>query len=103
MNKWISVREFVNSHKKFTKKEMRKELNIDSCSNYTESQYISNMLKVGFIKRIGRGSYERLIKVPITMSTNKMQILIYDEDKKSKLLTTLMRKEKLENLRSNNS
>ena len=98
MTKWELVRNFVNTHDIFTKTDMRKNLNIRSTSNYTESQYVSHMLKVGFLKRSGRGSYERVCKIPENMSTNQIINLVSNKEKREKLMTILFRKEKLKAL-----
>ena len=100
MSKWELVRDFVNSHEIFTKTDMRKNLNIPNTSNYTESQYISHMLNVGFLKRTGRGSYERICKVPENMSTKQITNLVTNKEKREKIMTILYRKEKLKNLQS---
>ena len=77
---------------------MRIALNIKKSSYYTECQYISNIFHAEFIKRIGIGSYERIVKVPEFISSNKMCELAYNKEKRDKLISTLIRKEKLQNL-----
>jgi hypothetical protein len=72
---------------------MRKELTIIGS---TESQYILLMMNSEFLKRKSRGKYERVCKVPKNMSTNQIQKLAYDSEKRIKFF----RKEKLKNLQS---
>ena len=103
LSKWQLVKEFVNANEFFDKKLMRTTLNIKESSNYTESQYVSYMLSVGFVKRIGRGKYQRIIKIPKNVSSTLIYKLSYsDREFTTKYMKKLIRKQKLENLYENN-
>ena len=94
MNKWNDVKNFVNSHDIFTRKELKKE----SLSDNTVDNYINYIIKAGFIDRIGRGKYKLLIKIPKYISSSIIFVLAYNEEKRTKLMTSLIRKQKLENI-----
>jgi len=97
-NKWQLVKDFVNANEFFDKKLMRFTLNIKESSNYTEGQYVNHMMNAGFVKRIGRGKYERLIKIPENVSSSMIYKLSYDNEFTKKYMLTLARKQKLKNI-----
>lgn len=99
ISKWKLVKNFVNSHEIFTKKEMRDTLKLIKSSNYTESQYVNHMLNAGFVKRIGRGKYQRMIDIPISLSTTKIVQLSYmNRKEREKYILKLVRKQKIKNI-----
>jgi len=102
MSKWSDVVDFVNNNKIFTKKEMRISLRITDSSNSTEGQYINHMLNSGFVKRLSRGKYEKIINIPNNITSNMMQKLGYNKFERDKLMKKLIityqRKEKLKKL-----
>lgn len=100
MNKWELVKEFVNNNEFFDKKQMRNTLNIKKSSNYTESQYVNHMMNAGFVKRIGRAKYQRIIKIPKNISSTLIYKLSYDREFSKKYLSKIVRKQKLENIKS---
>ena len=103
INKWIIVKDFVNQNEVFEKKTMRATLNIkDAESGYTESLYINHLKNAGFLKRIGRGKYKRLVKIPDSMNSGQILKLSYDYALAKKYMVTLIRKQKLENIKENN-
>jgi hypothetical protein len=97
--KWKVVKDFVNSHEIFTRRELRIKLNIRSIGDYTESQYINHIKNAGFIKRIERGKYKRIMKIPKSISSTKIANIGYmSKEEKQKILLVLIRKEKLQNI-----
>ena len=90
MSKWSNVCDFVNENRSFTRKYMNKVTD----GGVTEGQYLNVMLQAKFIKRIGRGEYERLIKIPKSLTSNKMSSIAYSEHGKE-LMKKLVRSEKL--------
>jgi hypothetical protein len=97
-NKWQLVKDFVNANEIIDKKIMRSTLNIKDSSNYTEGQYINHMLNAGFVRRISRGKYERLVKIPEKMSSSTIYRLSYDLEFTKKYMIALLRKQKLNNI-----
>jgi len=61
-SKWEIIKEFVNLHDTFTKKELREKYNIPVCS--TIEQYILLMMNAGFLIRIARGTYKLDMVIP---------------------------------------
>ena len=97
MSKWQDVKDFVNSNEKWTRKRIRK---IVDKSN-TIDIYVLIMMNAGFVKRIGKGKYKRLIKVPEYVSSSTMQAIAYNEEKRRKFMLTIIRKQKLKNIKIN--
>jgi hypothetical protein len=84
MTTWEKVIEFINSHETFMRRDAKR---IDeNCSYYTVSQYILIWMNCGFLKRISRGSYVRLLKVPTNISSIKAQMIAYNPNLRLKLL-----------------
>jgi len=94
MTKWQEIKDYVNSHELFTRKEMKK-IGLGT----TGDMYINNLRNAGFVIRIGRGQYKRIIKIPNYISSSLMVDIAYSEDRRKKFMMTLIRKQKLENIR----
>ena len=97
MSKWDDVKKFVNDNEFFTKAQVRKNM---KCGN-TESSYINYMMQAGFINRIGRGKYQRVVKVPESISSSKILTIAYSPEGKN-FVKKLIRKQKLENINESN-
>lgn len=89
MTEWYNIKEFVNSTDKFT----RKELYEYGFSN-TGEQYLLLMRHVGFVKKVDIAKYERLYKVPDSLSSNQ----IYNLSKSKSSGLKYIRRIKLETL-----
>jgi len=107
---WEIIKEFINTHDKFTPKEItlyihniKKENNINY-SNNTINQYILLILNCGFIDRVDRGKYIKIINIPKYISSSSISKLsyvekyAYDNVKRKQFITILSRKEKLQKL-----
>jgi len=81
-SKWDIIKDFINSHDAFTKKELREKYNIILCS--TTEQYILLFMNAGFLIRIGRGSYKRDMFIPDNITSSNIIELSYDKIKRDK-------------------
>lgn len=90
MTKWEYTKNFVNSKDIFFIKELNK--------GYTGGQYINELKNAGFIKKIGKGKYQTIIKIPSYLSTTNLARLAYNEEERKKFMITAIRKQKLSNL-----
>lgn len=99
-SKWKIIKDYVNSHESFTRKDMRKVMDN---FGHSEDQYILIMTNVGFLEKPKTATYIRLAKIPENMSISKLTKLAYDSDykeEKQKLLTIIKRKEKLNKIKN---
>ena len=96
MNQWLEYKKYANSHEYFTRKELKE----NSLHGNTIDNYINLTAKSGFIKKTGRGQYTRILKIPNFISSSLILKLSYDKEKREKILITIIRKEKLENIRN---
>jgi len=88
---WRDIKDFVNSHEKFTRKDLYKN------GFYTTGEnYILLMKHVGFINKVGIAKYERIIKIPESLSSTKLYNLVKNKSEGLKY----MRKYKLENIKN---
>jgi hypothetical protein len=95
INKWEQVKNFVNNSTNiFTKKEMKNTIDV----GYTGELYVALMMNAGFIKRIARSKYQKIINVPNYMTSTFLQSIAYSDHKKKKIMTALSRRQKLENI-----
>lgn len=97
---WSIVKNFINSHDFFTRKDMRKVM---PDFGHSEDQYILIITNVGFLEKIKTATYVRKAKIPENISISKMIKLAYDRDykeEKEKLITIIKRKEKLNNIKN---
>jgi len=92
VNKWQEVKNYVNSHDKFTRKEMTKFYN--GRFGHTEDQYVLFLKHCGYLKKIKIGEYERIMKVPDDISLSLITKLSYDEIERKRIF----RKEKLKKI-----
>ena len=67
MTEWYNIKEFVNSNDKFT----RKDLYNYGCSG-TGEQYLLLIKRSGFISKIDIAKYERLYKIPDSLTLNNI-------------------------------
>jgi len=102
INKWQLVKDFVNANEFFDKKLMRTTLNIKESSNYTEGQYITHMMNAGFVKRLSRGKFQRIIKIPKEISSTRIYQLSYGSEDSKIYIKKLIRKQKLDNINLDN-
>ena len=91
ISKWQLVKDFVNANNIFTTSDIRKKLN----TGYTGSLYILHLMNAGFLKRIERGKYQKIITIPKYITSSYLQKLAYNDIEKKKIMTILARKEKL--------
>jgi len=71
MTEWDNIKEFVNLHIKFT----RRDLYVYGFSR-TGEQYILLLKHVGFVNKVDIAKYERLCKIPDTLSSTKISNLV---------------------------
>jgi len=97
-NKWKDIVYYINSHDKFTRKDM---CNFIKGFGQTEDQYVLVIKHVGFLDKPKLATYVRKMKIPENISFSKMSKLAYDTDyaeEKRKIKIIIQRKEKLEKL-----
>jgi len=97
MTKWDLIKDYVNSHDIIT----RKELKISNLGGNTVDNYINLLRNTQFLTRIGRGKYKRIIKIPNSLSSSKLSKIAYNYELRDKLMKSLIRKQKLDDI--NNS
>jgi len=101
MTKWETVKEFINSNEKFTKKDLKNNISGFKDSNY---QYIIRLMKIGILDRTELAHFKRVVQIPKNISYTKIRKLSYENDKvKLNFLTLMMRKEKLQNIKNINN
>jgi hypothetical protein len=76
MNKWETLKEYVNSHEFITRKILHSK---DLLDGSTSDNYINMLRKIGFIKRTAPGEYTRVEKIPEDLTSSKLT-QIYSKD-----------------------
>lgn len=71
MTEWNKVKEFINTHEIFTRKDFYKY----GC-NTTGEQYLVKIRSIGFVERTDIAEYKRIYKIPDTLSTTKINKLL---------------------------
>lgn len=71
MTEWYNIKEFVNSHEKFTRKELY-EYGLST----TGEQYLLLIRRVGFVNKFDIAKYERLYKIPDSLTSTKISNLV---------------------------
>jgi len=79
INKWDLLRNYINSHEFLTRKDLKAEELLDGS---TTDNYIRFLTKCGFIKKLGMAEYQRILMIPVELSSSILIIIAYDEVKK---------------------
>jgi len=88
--------EYINCHKDFTVTDMRHDL--DEAERKSVWTYINYIHQAGFIERKGKGYFWRKSKIPMNLSMTDVKNIAY----KTKNLTQILRKYKLEEIDDRN-
>ena len=74
MNKWETVKEYINSNENFTKKDLKNNISGFKDNNY---QYIIRLMKIGIVDRVDLAKFKRIAKLPKNISYNKIRKISY--------------------------
>lgn len=83
-NSWNDVKNYINSNDIIERKKIKKVIITVSL----------DIRAAGFIERIGRGKYKKIINIPNHITSVKIQKIAYDKSYSNYILR-LLRKEKL--------
>jgi hypothetical protein len=94
-NSWEEIKNYVNSNDIIERKKINKEI-----ISVSLDCYINYIRAAGFIERIGRGKYKKIINIPNHITSVKIQKIAYDKSYSNYILR-LLRKEKLKKINAN--
>lgn len=92
MDCWEQVKIYINNNSIIERKKINKEIlsvSLDCYINYIRS--------AGFIERIGRGKYKKIINIPNNVTSTLIQKIAYDKSYDYYMLR-LIRKEKIKKI-----
>lgn len=91
-NSWNDVKNYINSNDIIERKKIKKVI-----SSVSLDCYVNYIRVAGFIERIGRGKYKKIINIPNHITSVMIQKIAYDKSYSNYILR-LLRKEKLKKI-----
>ena len=98
MNKWETVRQFINSNETFTKMDLKRNVPGFKENNY---KYINYLVVIGILDRTNLLNFKRIVKLPENISFNKIKKISHSSDyNRIYFFRLITRKEKLQNIKN---